>query len=399
MLFLYRPESPFMESMRFLTQVLTHKDGSEQRQCMRTGPRTEYSSNFIIEDGTDRATIENLLFGGLPSTWTVPAWPEVSFLATAAVVGATSISTDHSLCDFRPGQQAVLYQDEQTYEVLTAITLSGGAIGFTTPLANNWPVGTEVYPLRDCIVSGPVRSKRYPSNATEYSFQFGVLDASVNLFTGVLPTGSSLTFSTMGFGTDSAVLVLSDPNAMASSLSEVSDANLTILDSSTGPFSNFTYWTQARRSTQKAFVTHTRQDLWAVRVLLHSLKGQQQSFFLPVFSKDVVPNAGLTIGTSTMTVVNNGFTVYVSGKARKYVRVEFADGTHVDNVISSAVVNSSAQETLTFLDTWPATVPLANILRVTFYEKVRIANDDININHVSLNGEATVQFAVKAVIE
>lgn len=398
MLLTYRPEAPFTEKLRFLTQILRHKDGSEQRSALRTAPRTEFSYKLLVEDGPDRATIENALFGGMALPWTIPSWPDYCVLGSAATAGQTSVTVDHSLADFRAGSSAIIYQDEYTYEVLQNITLGSGTIGFSNGLANNWPAGTEVYPLRDCLLGGNASVTRYPSNAAVYGMTMRLVDNSVNLYAGSFPSGSTLHFATMGFGTDANVLVLSDPNVMDATISETNQGGVTFIDSSTGVFSSFSYWKNGRRGSQRGFVVHNRQDLWALRVLLHGLQGRQKPFFLPVFAKDLVPLGPVTSGTNSIVVANNGFTTYVNGKSRRYLRMEFADGTHQDNLITGATVSGS-QETLTFQNNWPATYAQAAITRATFYEKVRLDADDISIMHTSLNGEAAVRFPVVSVIE
>lgn len=399
MLYTFRPESPLVETMKFMTDVLLHKDGSEQRVCMRTGPRTSYNCTFILEDGKERAILENALYGSQGTVWTVPAWPEVAFLSAAASLGATSISADHSTADFRVGQQAIVYGDEYTYDVLDTITLGSGTIGFTGALAHNWPLGTEVYPLKDFLIQGQVKKRRYPLNLAEITLQFEGIDSSVNLFTGTLATGTTLSFVSLGLGPDTAAIVLTDPNAIDSTLSEGSTRTVTIIDSITGKVSPFDPWLNSRATSQKGFVVHNHADLWAIRVLLHSFNGQQQSFFLPTHAQDLVPTAGLTSGAATLTVANCDFTTQVAGKSRKYVRVELVDGTHVDRTILSSVATSSTVETITFTSNWSATVALANITRITIYQRVRLAADDVVIKHTSLNGEAAIQFAVTEVIE
>jgi len=399
MLLPYRPEAPLNETLRFLTDILVHADGSEQRVCLRTGPRTEYNCEFLIEDGSDRDIFENYLYGNEAGTWSIPAWPEWCTLTSAATSGASTVAVDHSLADFRAGSQAIIYQDEANYEVLNAITLGSGTIGFSGVLANSWPAGTDVYPLRDAQIVGPASVRRYPSNATTYGIHFAALDASVDLYTGTLPAGSTLTFATLGFGTDTNVLVLSDPNAMDAQTNESYTMQSFGLDGHTGKFSQVTFWAQAQKGSQKGFVIHNRSDLWAVRVLLHRLKGRQESFFLPSFAKDLVPTAGVTSGGNTLTVVNCGFTTYAAGKTRKYIRLEKTDGTHLDNQIASSSITSPTVETVTLSNNWPATVALADIARITIYERVRLSADDVVLKHASLNGEATISFGVVGVFD
>ena len=388
-LFPFRPETPLIERLRFLTDILEHKDGTEQRISLRKAPRQEFDLTLLLEDGPERQRYDNLMFDWQARVFGLPMWHEPTFLASAASAGATSInvgSTDFA--DYRVGGLAVIYSSETSFETIEITSVGPTAINFSSPLASTWPAGTEVYPVRTAICRPNTRKERYPTNLQGAKLTFRVLDNDVSLA------------STAAFNTLLGKVILDDANAIDGTLQESIDRRVYELDSETGKFSAATAWSRSRSGSAKTFVTRTRQRLWEVRQLLHALRGPQTSFYLPTFYRDLTPAVNLVSGNSTITIVNVGYSRYAKARQPKnQIRVWLANGTSLDRTVTAAAEVDASTEQLTVDTPWPSNIAVSSITRVELVEKVRIDGDDITIEHRDSLGSARIGFPVRSVLE
>lgn len=388
MLFNYQPEAPLTERLRFLTDIFVSKDGSEQRVNLRVAPRQEFSFILLVESAA-RQRIENILFGVQDQPFDIPIWSEPIYLEAAASTSATSISATIAFADFRDGGQAIIMSDENTFDVLDEIDISvPGTISFTTGLTHDYPVGTPVMPLRPALIVGSPKVSRWPVNLTKYEINFALTDNTVDL--------SDIS----AFSTLSSKPIVDDANAIQDQLQEGWDRRVQLTDSATGIFSQTSFWDRSRRFSFKTFRAFTRQRAWEVRQFLHWIRGQQKSFWLPTFGKDLTATANIVSGTAILTVVNAGYTDFtIQRTPRNIIRVVKKDGTvYTKTVLSSAEVDEDT-ETITVTSNWSANVTVADIERIEILEKVRMDSDDVEIIHVDELGQTEVGFPVKAVLE
>ena len=139
----------------------------------------------------------------------------------------------------------------------------------------------------------------------------------------------------------------------------------------------------ATHNSTKTFRAVGKQGLWAIRQLMHELRGQQVSFWLPTFSADFTAAADITSNTRTMTVAEVGYAEYVQGRpSRGMIRIQTEGGTTYYNQIVGSVDNGNGTETLHFADMWSSSVSRSTITRIDYMEKVRFDADDITIDYL-----------------
>lgn len=390
-MFPFEPEAPLNETLRFLTDVEEHKDGTEQRIRLRQAPRQEFDFRLLREDGPDRQRLDLLMFDWQSRVFGVPVWTEPSFLTADVTASQTSISvTSTDIGDFRTDGLAIIYESETKFDALEIESLSTNTISFKTPTTNNYSASADirVLPLRVCITSEPAREKKYAVNLAELAFRFRVLDSSVDL-------GSAA-----GWPTYNGKVLLSDPNAIETTLDGTLNRQVTVFDSSTGKFSQASTWDRARRGSAKTFIIRTREQLWSVRQLLHHLGGRQVSFYLPTFSKDLTLASTYTSGAAAISIVNVGYNRY--GKQRspkKDILITLTDGTTFFREITNSAEIDVNTEQLTLSTAIGQSFDPEDVARIEFLEKVRIDSDDIIIQHADSNGTARVGFPVMVVLE
>lgn len=389
------PELPYDETLEWLTDVLTKVDGSEQRRAIRKTPRQFFRWDVLVEDGRERSIVENSLFDWQGRTFGVPVWHESTNLAAAITGGSTTVITVGSTADadFRDGGLVLVWESVTKYDVLNLVSHTSTTLTVQNPPTNSYSQtptgGVLVIPLRLAAVEGDVRGGRYLQGQDRFQVRFRVTEAGVDL-------ADSSSWSTFN-----SKVLLDDYNFVEGTLPETYSLPVVRIDNGSGLSAEYVRQDRHRRASQRRFVVATRAGLWRVRQLLHALRGRQISFYLPTFSKDLVPAGTMTSGQTTLAVENVGYTNLIRSRQPKnvirVVPVAGAGSPFLRTIVSSTVVDS-ATENITVSSSWPSTLTPAQIERISFVEKVRSDSDRIVINH-GRGTRRVVTMPVRTVLE
>ena len=121
-----------------------------------------------------------------------------------------------------------------------------------------------------------------------------------------------------------------------------------------------------------------------VRDFFGGIGGRLKSFYLPTFTDDIVPLAGVYAGT-TLSVQNTGTTTDYLDRA---VMIELLDGTKTYNTINSVTDQTTYYDLI--LDT-AISLDTVNLKRVSFLNLVRADMDDFEMSYTFGRG-GTVRF-------
>jgi len=370
-----RPEAPLREHLIWETKILTSVDGDEQRIANRDVPRGEFE--FVIKDGTRQA--EMILFDRQSKLVAVPAWHEPSFLTSVGSINDLVINVDETRYgNFYAGGYVIVFQDMYTFDAIQIDSLTTTTITLVSGLTKAFASNVQVMPLMSAWIEATTSIAKAVYN-----------DQTTSLKIKVLATDRDIADAS-AFSTYNSKAFLDDPNYLPNKqLQEALRTKIYVLDNSTGDHSQFSLWQRAVRNSGKGFKTNSRQELWELRQLLHFLKGQQVSFYMPTFAKDLVPNTTLLSGNSTLTMDHIGYVVNADDRWPKQVfRVHLTDGTILTRTIQSSSEISTSEEQLTVDTVWPYNIEPEDIERIEFLTKVRFATDDIVITHNNAIGWA-----------
>jgi len=374
-MFPIRPEAPFREHLLFDTKIIEAIDTTEQRIANRKYPRGMFEATFK----GNRKRIEMILFDRQKSVVAMPAWHEPAFLTSAGSVDDLTVNvntTDYA--NFYVGGYAIILEDENTYDALKIESMTGTSLTFESGLSYNYTTKAQVMPLMTCYIEASSASMKKLYNEQDF-----------NLRIHVDPTPNDIA-STEGWNTYDGDLLLDDPNLVRGGvLSEALRTKVFVLDNVTGLRTQISTWEHNQRQSKKGWKTNTREELWKLRQLLHYLKGRQVAFYIPTFSKDIVPNQQMTIGSHTLNMDYIGYTLNARERwPKQVIRVVLKTGDILIRTIQNSAQLSASEEQLTLDAAWPATYQPDDIERIEFLEKVRIDLDDITIIHYNALGQA-----------
>jgi hypothetical protein len=179
---------------------------------------------------------------------------------------------------------------------------------------------------------------------------------------------------------------------IGSTIADTFTQRIVVVDNATGRVFQDSPWAFNRRGSSITLSAVGRADVWTHRKLMYALGGRNVSFYVPTFSKDILPSADLTLSSTDLVIQNIGYTNYIQSRQPKnMVWIRLNDGQTLTQEIISSVEDSSTQETLTVGTAWPATVPVAFIERISYLEEVRFSSDEITLTHEQ--GSRLVRFS------
>lgn len=372
-LFPVKPEEPYRERMEFLTDVIPHEDGGSQRIKIRKNPRQLFNWNIRLEDGFfDKHRIDSLLFDWQARTWGLPMWHEATTLTVAATAGDLTINVQSTAdADYRVGGLALVFVDGTLFDVQTIDSLTSTTITFENALLSSYPIRAAVVPLRTANMREDVQGSRFPNANQDLRVSFRVLD-----------NDSDLADAT-GWPTYNGLVLLEGCNVLpGGSLSESYIRRIIVTDPGTGITSQDSPWAYGKRGYPLTLRANSKAELWNLRQLMHYFGGQQISFYVPTFGKDLVPTGPLQNATVDLDIANIGFTQHVQNRGpKRHIWVRLNDGTTLQREIVSSSEIDASNETLVVDSAWPSDIQVDEIDRISYLEEVRYNSDDIEIEY------------------
>tara|TARA_R110000851_G_scaffold120002_1_gene248073 strand:- start:13849 stop:15567 length:1719 start_codon:yes stop_codon:yes gene_type:complete len=364
------PELPYTELARSKTDVIRSSNGKEQRAKWRKNPRQAFVYDYVLEEGIERQTLENLLFDFQARLFGVPVWFDDAVLTVAAVVTDTSVTVeDTAFRDFRVDGLAVVFTEQATFDVLKVTAITATTITFDSPLLNSYGVGTEVFPLATCRARPTIQGRRLPVGLSKWGIEFA-------------PTNNDDDKAdATPFSTYNGLVFLDEDNSLRTgTLSEAYQREFISIDNGSGIEFVDSPWDNSRRGHLFTLRAQGRQAVWELRGLVHYLAGRFTSFYVPRHSDDLVAVADLLIASNTVDVQSVGYATFVRNRQpRNVIRITEADGTTHLREVTGSVATSTTVDTLTVDTNWAATIAFGDVVRIEFIEKVRIDTDDVRM--------------------
>lgn len=181
---------PVIERMTWLTDVLRHRDASEQRRQPRRKARRQLEYSVLPVTSIERQRLDNFIWANQKSGMLLPIWTDASYLTSAAASGQPDVTVATPYYDYDAGVYLILWRDFETYEAVQISSLTSSVVTLSENLASTWPTGTVVCPARLARMSQSVQGQQHAHGVRPYRFLFDIDEASVsvNRITAQSPT-------------------------------------------------------------------------------------------------------------------------------------------------------------------------------------------------------------------
>lgn len=371
----FRPLEDVSESLEWKTNVIRAK-AKEQRIALRDAPRQAVDYEYMFED-RQVSLSRAMYYGWANRQFGIPIWFEMEFVGTI-IAGSTVISVNTSNVEYRVNYPAIIWVNDEEFEVLVVTAVNVGSIEvFVGPI--NTYENAYVCPVRYGRTSSGISYKRGPHNLIKARTSFDI-DRNTDI-------GASI-----GLSTHDGLDVLTDVMYDIGAGDERVQRNVTVIDNGLGiPVSDSLY-TTTDETFSLGFVCLDRDELIRVRKWLHARKGKAKAFWLPTKSNDLQVVSNISAGEQAVNVVSIKYPLYYTTRTIQIVLKN--KSRYFLNVLGG--ISSGNVDTLSLSTSIPVNMDIDDIDYINFMYKVRLDTDRVEVKHGEA-GYVTIRIPVKEV--
>ena len=369
------------------TGIQTTINGIEKRSALYTFPRVNSYHEFIAYTTPMINFLKRKLFYYPDTIWGIPIWMDKTLVTSQASSGQKTIhvaETDYR--HFNAGGKFLLVSssDFTSYEVGTIDSMSSTQIVAVGYLTSTWPINTMIFPLYDCRVN--------QSQEMEADFelaQYFHLDAreefeSLKTFLYSAPSSGADTYQDLD-------LFL---NRMTPTVTYGYKRPYNLVQYLGLGYAYQQYAPGDNALGLKASILMTeREEIYNLFKFFDSKMGRFDKFWVPTWSKDLVPNAGILASDTVISVEPIEYnTIYFPNEViDRHVLIRFPGGSYACRKILGA------NATTITLDSVIGTSVLAadlNDLIICFLILGRFDIDELEVEYIKENiATAELSFA------
>jgi hypothetical protein len=352
----FQPRAPMSETLSWLTDIQTSKDGTEDRAQMRISARQSLRMNYPLGNENMRRGF-NMIYGRRHGQWTVPLWHQAQHIG-AVSAGEFTISAEPDYSEFREGDYALLWQSPTQLQLLSVAGTSGSSITFynlTEEFTDAW-----LMPARVGFIPENPR-KVLTGHRSELEVRFQIED---NV---ALTVSAPTQYLSNDIYYDETLL-------SGDTLSDDIVGNFDLQDEELGIVSYYAPWLYTKVAHTHRVVAEGPVEAWALRQWLYRRAGRLRPFWQPSFEDDlrVVSTGALT---TTLDVLPDDYLNYAGD--RTHIAVQTKAGWLPRAITGTELVSENVLR-LT-LDTSLAT-NASNIIRVCWLGLKRLNTDSVDLN-------------------
>lgn len=282
------PQRELKERMEWMTEVIRCRS-AEQRLCLRNAPRTSIEYDFqLLPQEIEAATVMARQWGA--DEFYLPFWHELEYVGTVAS-SALSINVDTTIRRYKVGGSAFIMGSDGKYEVVEIEAVNAGSIDLVAPGVVLGFAGAVVMPCYPARVKSPFQFRKFAAEYHTAEAEF-ILTEDFNI-TAVNPYPSF-----------NGSYVLTDRPLALGSSRESQTREFEGFQNIAGPLFYSKTYTYPVGTSAMAWSFDTDAELWAFRLWMYSVKGKQESFYAPRWTRDFVLAVD-ALSTDDFLVVNS----------------------------------------------------------------------------------------------
>lgn len=358
----------WLERLMWATNVLTARDGTEQRISLRTKPRRSLEFSILV-GSADAALLDVLLSAWQSRVYALPIWPDKAVLTAAIAAGSTVIPLTTTNLEYEADGLLVIGSDSRNTEAAEVLSVASNAVTLKQPLLQSWPAGAFVTPARTARLRVTQAVSRVTDAIATARLVFDIAGT-----TAITKQDSTTTFN-------STPVWLTRPNRVRDvesdyqRLAEVLDFDTGITavdDHAARPF--------VRRSFDYLFKNRT--EVAAFKAWLAARQGRLTAFWHPTWEASIVPVKKILSNQTVMTVASRGYALYFNPMpGRTEAAFLYKNGSWYFRTISSFGTGTIGdEEVMTINQSFGFDANPEDWIAIYFLEKTRLDADQIEIN-------------------
>lgn len=357
-----------VETLEWLTDVLTSETAVEQRRALRLAPRREFEAKMYVE-GSDRQLLDMLLYGWGSRVWALPIWHEIQQLQGDLALGAQRINCATQFLDFEAGGLAMLRGESAfDFEVVEVGTLDAAGLNLARPTQRAWARGSRLYPVRPAQLLESPALTRLTDQAVAMDVRFRL--SSPSNWPAVLPATLYRGYPVLEQRPEES----EDLTSSFERLTQLFDSGLSMpLVSTTSRALPVQGW---------RWLEEGRAARAALRSLLYGLRGRQVPVWVPTHADDLQLVATIASASLTFDVANIAYTRFGQSRpGRRDIRIELVNGTVFHRRITGSTELAGNIERLAIDSALGQTVEPSQVSRISWMVLSRGNSDRVEIEH------------------
>lgn len=370
----------YVESLDWLTDVMTSYYGYEQRVEIRAKPRRMFEYTSLLEK-IDSNVAANLLWGWQNRNFALPVWIDLTTLNTSVFIGDITLSLDTTSRGFFSGGLLILINGSMDYEVVEIESFSASSVTLAKPLERDWSAGSKVYPVNISSMPQSVQSRKLTDSVTEISTTFSAEPVQTDPYIPVI--SAPITYN--GYE-----VVLRKPN-WAVPIQFDNQYDYEMIDFQTGGFRTNPTTVFPRINRRFQWILKNRSEIVDFRGLLGRLKGRLKPVYLPTWIDDFTLYLSETASSVSIRVNSNEFHKMVgSDPALKTLMILPKSGAPIIRLIESVGLDPLGFTTLGLNAAIGIDLNSSTLSRLSLVHLCRLTTDRVTINYES-SSVATVE--------
>lgn len=362
--------NPYTLSYEYKTEILSSRDGTEQRRALRRVPRktVEFTAHLTGDDRREANRrldgVQNIEHVTADYTRFMVAAEEVPGTASEVSVGTTpDWVEDGLLLVIAAGRKTELRQVES----FTASTITFATGGET------WPAGTKIYFGLVGYLDDNFGSRRLTNDVIEARFR---LETSPGREVYVAPPDPPLTFN--GYE------VFEERPNWASPLDVSYERETEIVDFGMGLTKRYFPTPFGSRVTTYRFTRKSLSDSFKVIDVFRRMRGRCGAFYMPTWENDLELAETATQGTSLLQIKGEETARdYASNDVFKTVMIQLKDGTrlyrHTSTVYTVSNGSGGLDTMLQLTESIPQEISAQNVDMICWVPVCRFASDSLTV--------------------
>lgn len=358
----------YIEKLSWVSDIITSKDGTEQRMALNEWPDTTLS--MTVQQHSDKLhNLSSLLWGWQHRIYQLPLWHRHDNLTEPAYPGLNTVMCQTAYAGFRVGGMAVLWAGFDYFETVEVEQILADRIITKRPLMQGWGKGTLVAACRPARLPQETSSTWTHADLAEVKLDFVLTDVEVET-----PFEFPVTYR-------GSPLLLIAPN-WVSALDERNIRNLDIFE--TELKSRFTVLNNDVPNIVRthAWFLNSKQRIHQFRCWLYSRRGRVVPFWAPSWKNDFTLATKVEVGNTSIEVKNIGYrNFYQTRYGRQDLIMFLRDGSRIMRRITTAAAGpTSATEILGLDQEISRVIEPRDVEMVSFLGEHRLDADDIELD-------------------
>jgi hypothetical protein len=373
--FIHNYADPIIERLSWRTDVMRHRDASEQRRQVRVYPRRILEYSILAQTPLLRSRLDNLIWSSMDASVMLPIWTDGQRLTTAATSGTATVTVSTATYDYDTNNYVILWSSPSSYEVVAIQSVGASSLTLEENLVSTWPIGTVVAPARLARISSRVDGTQIAHDVRPYKIVFEVDEASPS--TNRITTLSPSQYRDVDIFTDSTEASEDLPFGYEHSREEI-DFETGLVNLDAGAQDDPTLLIPYAETFQN------RAEISSWLGFLDRRKGRRVPFWIPSWEKDFELTA---MSSVDVTYASNGYTslINLADGRKDFVLIYERDGVVYNKgdqiyVRGTAVVdNGDGTETLDIAIGGSTHSSDVDKVRLSYLRYCRLESDTVEI--------------------